>query len=490
MEITIWVERSMGLNITKEMARGSTIGMLKEALLTEDILGGMSAKDLLLAAPGGAVIGDDVELSEHLRELEFVQPGNEEPEVATRSDAEVDETKLLAVLPNAFGEELKWYMWNSCWHAANSHSAKTLQGQESIAKLQKANEDVARVSHHLGQLKAAGLLSDDALEDLRTEADAVGSSACTACSQQRQWNGQEVDSIAKPSELATELWRGLTEAIRLAGAAVYEIAANDHIKIEEAGMWARYHKSQGLEVQFHNAWNAHYAETPPLIPMPEPPQAVQQRKEPAAAPVSVIEESEPGDFRVMQGPLMKKPGKDPAGNKVIKLTRKVSSVVKTTGRTWQGPSGGSWVELDPLAEKPGWLLIEGPGFGLRGPFLERVDPNEDEAPIVLSVFSAIKKAVLMEVCVKPSNKVKKVQQWIVWRLEGSMPTRRIWCVNREPREVTEDTHFLKALRPLSEDTLIKEAGFTDGSSVIFVEVGAHGEFVGLENEIDEDIDSR
>eukprot|EP00439_Symbiodinium_sp_Y106_P064010 s6040_g10.t1 len=52
----------------------------------------------------------------------------------------------------------------------------------------------------------------------------------------------------------------------------------------------------------------------------------------------------PVEYRVMQGPLFKKPSKDPNSSKVIKLNRKVGSKVQSTGQTWQGPAGGLWLE--------------------------------------------------------------------------------------------------------------------------------------------------
>jgi len=77
-------------------------------------------------------------------------------------------------------------------------------------------------------------------------------------------------------------------------------------------------------------------------------------------------------FRVVQGTLFKKPSLDPATGKTIKLSRDVGSTVWGTGRLWTGPAGGKWMELASELGKPGWLLIEGPGFGVSGPLLEKV----------------------------------------------------------------------------------------------------------------------
>jgi len=183
---------------------------------------------------------------------------------------------------------------------------------------------------------------------------------------------------------------------------------------------------------------------------------------------------QPCEYRVLQGPLLKKPGADPATPKVVKLKRKVASTVKTTGRTWKGPAGGEWVELDPSAEKPGWLLIEGPGFDVQGPLLDRVEAGEDP-PMVLSCFSAIAKSTICEVCVKPTDTVKTVQSWINLHTPGNTKLSKIWCMKAEPADV-DGSHFLKTFQSLGPDQVLQEEGFQDGGNVVFIIVGQYGEF--------------
>ncbi|CAJ1350680.1 unnamed protein product [Effrenium voratum] len=70
----------------------------------------------------------------------------------------------------------------------------------------------------------------------------------------------------------------------------------------------------------------------------------------------------PTAYRVLKAELFKKPAKD--SDKIMKISRPVSSIVRTTGAVFVGPSGGQWAELDMLAgEKKGWIYIKGPGFG-------------------------------------------------------------------------------------------------------------------------------
>eukprot|EP00930_Biecheleria_cincta_P098651 TRINITY_DN90306_c0_g1_i1.p1 TRINITY_DN90306_c0_g1~~TRINITY_DN90306_c0_g1_i1.p1 ORF type:complete len:414 (+),score=70.52 TRINITY_DN90306_c0_g1_i1:80-1321(+) len=67
-------------------------------------------------------------------------------------------------------------------------------------------------------------------------------------------------------------------------------------------------------------------------------------------------------YRVLKGDVFRRPSRD--SEKIIKTTRPVSAIVRTTGEVFQGAKGGSWAQLDTTAgEKAGWVYIEGPGFG-------------------------------------------------------------------------------------------------------------------------------
>lgn len=91
--------------------------------------------------------------------------------------------------------------------------------------------------------------------------------------------------------------------------------------------------------------------------------------------LDVVREDGPNAYFVTQGICFFKPSEDPAFNKIIKTKRPVGSMMYTTGRTWRGAQGGIWAEVD-VARSPGemgWILVSGPGFGLKGPAL--VDPR-------------------------------------------------------------------------------------------------------------------
>ena len=90
----------------------------------------------------------------------------------------------------------------------------------------------------------------------------------------------------------------------------------------------------------------------------------------------------PSAYLCAQGVLFAKRSADPASSGIVQLKRAPGSTVGVTGRLWTGPSGGVWAELDESrGEKGGWVLVEGPGFGLIGPALTALaDPLLAESP--------------------------------------------------------------------------------------------------------------
>mmetsp|Transcript_44181 Transcript_44181/g.99590 ORF Transcript_44181/g.99590 Transcript_44181/m.99590 type:complete len:300 (+) Transcript_44181:68-967(+) len=84
---------------------------------------------------------------------------------------------------------------------------------------------------------------------------------------------------------------------------------------------------------------------------------------------------------VLQEVCFKKGGADPEKAGVVKLKRSTGHALKVTAARWRGPSGGLWAELEVSGDqKPGWVLIEGPGFGIEGPVLGDQPPLAESAP--------------------------------------------------------------------------------------------------------------
>lgn len=132
------------------------------------------------------------------------------------------------------------------------------------------------------------------------------------------------------------------------------------------------------------------------------------------APVFEIEttttamaEGGPTVYKVAQGQIFLKHSEEPAGGRIVKAVRPVGAVIYTTGHSWTGPRGGKWAEID-VARSPGemgWILVEGPGFGVNGPLL--IDPSV-ETKMQLVQIQGPDKDVIFSLMMQTDQKVKQL----------------------------------------------------------------------------------
>lgn len=180
-----------------------------------------------------------------------------------------------------------------------------------------------------------------------------------------------------------------------------------------------------------------------------------------------------GDYWVVQGPLFKKPGSNPETQKIIGLKRPLASVVKTTGKTWKGPSGGEWVELDPKVEKPGWLLVEGPGVGVSGPLLEKAEPGQ-MPPIAVKLYSMITESDTCEICVHQSQTIGVVKIWVALRDPHGLKAAKV-IVSKEMPTEEEAGSFSIANFPreklLNDGVKLGDTDFKSGDRIPYFYMG-------------------
>eukprot|EP00931_Biecheleriopsis_adriatica_P067357 TRINITY_DN41509_c0_g1_i1.p1 TRINITY_DN41509_c0_g1~~TRINITY_DN41509_c0_g1_i1.p1 ORF type:complete len:210 (+),score=42.96 TRINITY_DN41509_c0_g1_i1:73-702(+) len=192
--------------------------------------------------------------------------------------------------------------------------------------------------------------------------------------------------------------------------------------------------------------------------------------------LEALEAARPREYRVLQGPIFRKPGKDPTSQKVTKLSRKVGSKVSTTGKLWTGPSGGTWVEADPN-EKQGWFLVEGPGFNQPGPLLELIEPEEEE-PIVLFALSPVDDSPLCEICLKPSQTVHHAKRWLALRMPG-LHVNKIAVAKEKPSDKThgQGLRNFPASWILEDEMEIRDTPFRSGGELVYFYMGDAAEDV-------------
>eukprot|EP00931_Biecheleriopsis_adriatica_P009806 TRINITY_DN110893_c0_g1_i1.p1 TRINITY_DN110893_c0_g1~~TRINITY_DN110893_c0_g1_i1.p1 ORF type:complete len:232 (+),score=26.51 TRINITY_DN110893_c0_g1_i1:209-904(+) len=192
--------------------------------------------------------------------------------------------------------------------------------------------------------------------------------------------------------------------------------------------------------------------------------------------------SEHCEYRVLRSSLFKKPSRNPASGKVVKVKGSVGSTVLTTGRSWTGPRGGKWVELDSLVEVTGWLLVEGPGFGISGPMLRKVTADDGEM-LVLCAGSPTRhsKDDLKDFVVDLDSKVSEVKIWLSL-LFGLDPRQLIVAASTESLRSGKadynmgvETYFLGSDQLLEDKMAVRQAGWQHGDEVQYIYMGCHEE---------------
>lgn len=187
------------------------------------------------------------------------------------------------------------------------------------------------------------------------------------------------------------------------------------------------------------------------------------------------QDGEPGEYRVLQGVVFKKPGTDPTTDKGLRKVQAVGSTMRTTGRIWWGKHGNEWVELDSK-DSPGWVLVQGQGVGMPGPLLQKVDQDE-EVPFILRTGAPItiikdgdsddQPPEERKFVMKPSASMTEVKSWIslLFRLNASK--LRI----RKPEDQRPSTGKYVVWHNRGDDEFVPDAwslskaGFRDGDLV-------------------------
>ncbi|CAE7432828.1 Wdr35 [Symbiodinium pilosum] len=183
---------------------------------------------------------------------------------------------------------------------------------------------------------------------------------------------------------------------------------------------------------------------------------------------SFLPKTSSASYLLMLGVLFKAKGTDPGSSKmIVQIQRKVGSKVKTTGRSWVGPAGGLWVELDPCFQKPGWVLVEGPGFGKAGPLLEEALPDEGEA-MVMHFKNPFDDDEVHELCLKPAYNIHTVKKWMCTRLPF-LRLDKIVIVKRRSRG--RAARFTPSNFVLDDHVRLFETEFEDGGELPYIYLG-------------------
>lgn len=119
----------------------------------------------------------------------------------------------------------------------------------------------------------------------------------------------------------------------------------------------------------------------------------------------------PNAYLVAQGICFLKRSRNPCSTQITKVVKAVGTVLHTTGKTWRGQQGRIWAQMaaDGSPDDSGWVLVEGPGFGVVGPLLLGCSDGMGAAGAP-SVQVKLGREVVFECLVPPSATVSQLLQ--------------------------------------------------------------------------------
>eukprot|EP00408_Alexandrium_pacificum_P061171 CAMPEP_0171164326 /NCGR_PEP_ID=MMETSP0790-20130122/5610_1 /TAXON_ID=2925 /ORGANISM="Alexandrium catenella, Strain OF101" /LENGTH=223 /DNA_ID=CAMNT_0011629077 /DNA_START=108 /DNA_END=782 /DNA_ORIENTATION=+ len=176
-------------------------------------------------------------------------------------------------------------------------------------------------------------------------------------------------------------------------------------------------------------------------------------------------------YRCAQGVLFMKRREDPRSGKILKVSRPVGCLVHCTGHVWTGPSGGQWAELDAGKGEAGWVLVQGPGFGLTGPAL--VDAGGGDSihiKVHLLDEDERKAGIVWESLLPKDAKIRAVKAAMcqATRLDSKFCCLSKGLPGMSSRGVRLGADFMPELQ---DDWVLRECGLGDEATLLLVYVG-------------------
>jgi len=401
LQVKVHIDRCLGLETTMSLPVGTTVRELKERLCLDDPTGASQPEDLYLVKVGTSrLLKDGEPLSADLKEVEILE---EEPDAAEEEKQEEQQEKpdLPMAVEDKAAEESKDAGISMAVESKAAEESKVPEHPEvkqepaSPQKSAAAGEGMdspERQVFNLLDRNGKGQISQrDVLVALKKQAPVRKLFGLPASKMEK--GGDNLDAQLQDIQDAFEAGSGLgklaptfEKLIESGSAKAFDWESFDRVfqtrphktRLADAvAMLPREHKTGpvfaptkewqevpegtvcpgGLEYKMDMSTQKTFARLAPG----------QSAGAMAAAPAiaSTVYKLPPDVEHVFL-----KRSEDPTKGAIAKVKRSAEYRVHSTGRVWVGPSGGRWAEIDASkSEEKGWALLEGPGFGLKGPAL-------------------------------------------------------------------------------------------------------------------------
>uniref|UniRef100_A0A7S4UJ23 Ubiquitin-like domain-containing protein n=1 Tax=Alexandrium monilatum TaxID=311494 RepID=A0A7S4UJ23_9DINO len=182
-------------------------------------------------------------------------------------------------------------------------------------------------------------------------------------------------------------------------------------------------------------------------------------------------EIEPCEFTCLSDSVLKKAS--PESEKITKVKKEKGSKVATTGKLFIGNAGGKWIQEKKEDGSPGgYLLVFGPGLGLKEPLLAHPELEFAELgappskPLTLKIMSPVEAgAELLDLQIRDNWTVGQVKA-LLCKTTGLKAGSMIMCKGKMGERVADS-----ASTRLNEDGLVTEQGYGDGDEIAFMYLG-------------------
>lgn len=194
--------------------------------------------------------------------------------------------------------------------------------------------------------------------------------------------------------------------------------------------------------------------------------------EAARAADGAYNEDGPTIYKVVQGTVFLKRDKEPTSRNIVKLSLPVGKKLHSTGYTWKGPQGGTWAELNESRSKEvGWMLVEGPGFGVQGPLL--MDEAAEEVRQVVKIKLTDSQDAIFSCTVPKEVTIRTIIEMLCD--QTGLENKEVVLTKGLPAKSPDGSGRLLPLdytRPqdiLSRDATVAEADITDVLNLVYMD---------------------
>mmetsp|Transcript_159560 Transcript_159560/g.306291 ORF Transcript_159560/g.306291 Transcript_159560/m.306291 type:complete len:523 (-) Transcript_159560:84-1652(-) len=179
-------------------------------------------------------------------------------------------------------------------------------------------------------------------------------------------------------------------------------------------------------------------------------------------------------------------GSNPESARVDRCSCRPGAALYTTGVKWSDSSGGEWLQHKTkpgYGKVHGWMLVQGAGFGIDGPFMIQESQIVDHVHIRVNFLASIGEFTVYDTFLHVSTKIKTLKNCL-GKATGLQP-KSLMLLKPEA-----DSNEVKSKNLVNDSATLESVGFTGGKatlSMLYLDDFTK-DFVGFAPEVDMSVD--